>query len=42
MTKATYDSMTDKEKAFTDALILIYKEQQKMNLILEAILKGDS
>ena len=41
MTSDTYKSLSDKEKAFIDALILIYKEQQKTNLLLEAILKNE-
>lgn len=41
MTKQVYDSLSDKEKAFIDAMILIYKEQQKTNQILEAILKNE-
>lgn len=41
VTKDVYDSLTDKEKAFIDAMILIYKEQQKTNGLLEAILKNE-
>lgn len=38
MTKEVYDSLSDKEKAFIDAMILMYKEQQRTNLLLKAIL----
>ena len=41
MTKAVYDSLTDKEKAFIDAMILMFKEQIKTNMLLEAILKNE-
>lgn len=41
MTSETYKSLSDKEKAFMDAFITIYKEQCKTNLLLEAILKNE-
>ena len=41
MTSETYNSLTDKEKAFIDGMILLYKEQCKTNLLLEAILKNE-
>lgn len=41
MTKEVYDSLSVKEKAFIDAMILLYKEHQKTNLLLEAILKNE-
>ena len=41
MTAEVYKSLTDKERAFIDAMILIYKEQQKTNALLEAILKNE-
>lgn len=36
-----YESLTAKEKAIVDGLVMIFKEQQKTNLLLEAILKND-
>lgn len=41
MTSDVYNSLSDKEKAFIDAMILMFKEQQKTNLLLEAILKNE-
>ena len=41
MTAETYNSLSDKEKAFIDAMILMYKEQQKTNVLLEEILKNE-
>lgn len=41
MTKELYDSLEPKDKGFIDALILLYKEQCKTNLLLEAILKNE-
>lgn len=41
MTKELYESLEPKEKAFFDALMMMYKEQCKTNLILEAILKNE-
>jgi len=41
MTAETYNSLSDKEKAFIDAMILMYKEQQKTNVLLEAILRNE-
>lgn len=42
MTTELYASLPPKEKAFFDALVMMYKEQVKTNLLLQAILKGDS
>lgn len=41
MTTDLYASLAPKEKAFFDALVMMYKEQCKTNLILEAILKNE-
>lgn len=42
MTKDVYDKLTPSEKAITDGIILIFKEIQKTNALLEAILKADA
>ena len=42
MTSQTYAGLSDKEKAFIDAMILMYKERQKTNVLLEAILKDEA
>lgn len=42
MTTDLYNSLEPKEKAFFDALVMMYKEQCKTNAILEAILKSDA
>lgn len=41
MTTDLYNSLEPKEKAFFDGLVMIFKEQQKTNLLLEAILKNE-
>jgi len=41
MTTELYNALEPKEKAFFDALITMYKEMCKTNLLLEAILKND-
>lgn len=41
MTTELYNSLPDKEKAFFDALVMMYKEQCKTNILLEAILKNE-
>lgn len=41
MTKELYDTLGPKEQAFMDALMTMYKEQCKTNLLLEAILKNE-
>lgn len=41
MTTDLYATLEPKERAFFDALVMMYKEQQKTNLILEAILKNE-
>lgn len=42
MTKDLYDSLDPKEKAFIDYMILLVREVQKTNTILEEILKADA
>ncbi len=39
MTTELYNSLEAKEKAFFDALVMMYKEMCKTNLLLERILK---
>lgn len=41
MTTELYNSLEPKEKAFFDALVMMYKEQCKTNLLLENILKNE-
>lgn len=41
MTTDTYNSLSDKEKAIVDGLVMIFKEQQKTNVLLELILKNE-
>lgn len=41
MTTALYESLPPKEKAFFDALVMMYKEQVKTNLLLQEILKNE-
>jgi hypothetical protein len=41
VTTELYKSLEPKEQAFIDALVLIFKEQCKTNLLLEAILKNE-
>lgn len=42
MTSDLYNSLPPKEKAFFDALVMMYKEQCKTNLLLKAILQSDA
>jgi hypothetical protein len=41
MTKDLYETLPPKEKAFFDALVMMYKEQCKTNLLLERILRNE-
>jgi hypothetical protein len=41
MTKDVYDKLTESEKAMTDGVIMIFRELQKTNALLEAILKNE-
>lgn len=41
MTTELYNSLPPKERAFFDALVMMYKEQCKTNLLLQEILKNE-
>lgn len=41
MTSELYNSLEPKEKAFFDALVMMYKEQCRTNLLLQAILGNE-
>lgn len=41
MTSDLYKSLEPKEQAFFDALVMMYKEMCKTNLLLERILKNE-
>lgn len=42
MTTDLYNALPPTEKAFFDALVMMYKEQCKTNLLLQEILKNDA
>ncbi len=41
MTSELYNSLEPKEKAFFDALVMMYKEQVKTNILLARILGNE-